>query len=135
MNEVSEVAALVDKAMAAATKALTANKVEWKGVISVQPQPDGAIAYRFGVMIPFEDSDWAKLASDFQIVTAIIEQNCRMHVVRAAPLFETEQDFLTDVKWAQGYMRGHMIGVGLGVGPAVRSAPPSEERVVMSSGT
>ena len=132
MDEISKVTALVDEAISAATKALTANK-DWEGTIEVRPNPDGAIAYRFGLKIP--DGDIAKMAAEFQTVTDVIEQNCTMHVVRTGAMFETVSDFLNDTVWAEGCMRGHMIGVGIGKGPATRTVPPATERIVMSAGT
>jgi len=135
MDEISKVAALVCEVMSTATKAITANAQEWKGTISVSQPEENRIDYRFGVRVPYDHEVLAKMEAEFPAVTQAIEQNCHIHIVRQAPIFQTDRDFETDTQWAQGYMRGHMIGIGVGAGPATRSAPPPSERVVMSSGT
>lgn len=130
VDEIFKVAAIIGDTMNGVGKAIVGVIEEHQ--VAPDPQPD-TLSYRFVMKVQCVPETRSAaldyLRDALATVTAVIEQNCVEHLVRIAPMFETESDFLTDKEWAQGYMRGFMHGCRIGAGPALTSIISAQERV------
>ena len=93
---------------------------------------ESPIHYQFGVGFDIGPADnlAPKTVTDaievaFKTVGEFIAGHCQEHFVRVVPEINTERHFDTNATGYRGYMRGTMVDVGEGAGPAKIRKPES----------